>query len=70
MHTVTYQKNQHQFIFRFSADSADCVIEEAMMLADTGEWGFDWIDAAAVGMDVTSCVEDAPAQIPSEFEIE
>lgn len=51
--TLHLEKDGHIYMLKYAPGLEDEVVEELMRLADDLESNFDWLDAAALGFQVT-----------------
>jgi uncharacterized protein (UPF0297 family) len=67
--TLTFQKNGHAFLFRYTRGQEQSVVDEIMALADDPHCCLDWVDAATLSFQVVNHVlSGSPAAIPNANE--
>lgn len=53
LRTLSMQKSDQLYVFRYTPGSEDEVVEELVRLADDDDHGIDWLDAATLSFKVT-----------------
>ncbi|MBT3201795.1 MAG: hypothetical protein HN350_17985 [Phycisphaerales bacterium] len=51
--TMKFEKDGHDYIFRYRSDAPDEIIDHLMTLAESSKYNIDWLDAATLSFQIT-----------------